>query len=106
MVSYFFKVGSLAVLGFIFPKVSFYVGILLFAIYYSQFVFLLKWEFNYELLYYFQKNLCYFLGFGLIYSIITNIFSSAILNDSIYYFFFPIFILNSTNAEPPIIDNI
>lgn len=72
------------------------VGIVgLYSFYYSVFLFMLKWNYNPYILAYFEHQFSYFLGFGLLYSWFTNLFTGA-LNDGMYWLLFPIYIFNST----------
>ncbi|KAL4489495.1 hypothetical protein ABPG72_002791 [Tetrahymena utriculariae] len=81
-----------------------YIGkiliIMLYSFYYSLFLFMLKWNYNPYILSYFEQYAAYFLGFGLMYSWFTNLFTGA-LNDGMYWILFPIYIFNSTCTQPP-----
>lgn len=85
------------------PYFGFISMILLYAIYYAIFIFMVKWSYDDYILAYFEDNLFYFLGFGLFYSVFTNLFL-GILNDGFYWLLFPLYILNSTNSSPPLTD--
>ncbi len=87
------------------PFFSFPITVLLYALYFALFIFLLKWDYSKETLAYFDNNLAYFIGFGLIFSACTNLFEGA-LNDGVYWLLFPVFILSSANSQPPIIGNV
>lgn len=88
--------------------------ILLYGLYYSIFLFLLKWSYNVKILVYFEKNIAYFVGFGFLFSLISYTFSYGIsdgvdwflLSDGVYYLCFLLLILVSTNSEPPVISKI
>jgi hypothetical protein len=58
------------------------------------------------LLYYFQENAYFFIGFGLVYSTIINGYSGLVKAENLQLLMFPLFILNSSNCEPPIVTNI
>lgn len=61
---------------------------------------MLKWNYNPYILSFFEQNFSYFLGFGLIYSWFTNLFTGP-LNDGMYWLLFPFYIFNSTCTQPP-----
>jgi hypothetical protein len=76
------------------PYIGSILIILIFSFYYSLFLFMLKWNYNMYILSYFEQNVSYFIGFGLIYSIVTSFFEGA-LSDGVYWLLFPIYIFNS-----------
>lgn len=76
------------------PYFGFAFTIIIYAIYFSIFLFLLKWSYNIFILYFFEKHLMYFIGFGLTFSFLTSLIT-GLLNDGVYWLLFPIFLLNA-----------
>jgi hypothetical protein len=68
----------------------------LYAFYFAIFLFLTKWDYSLELLYYFEINASYFVGFGFVFSSIARIFTYTIsdgleffvISDAVYFALF------------------
>lgn len=82
------------------PFIGYLSSVAVYSVYFALFLFMLKWNYNPYILAFFEANIAYFFGFGLLYSWFTSLFTGP-LNDGVYWMLFPIYIFNSTCTQPP-----
>lgn len=102
------------VLGIVFSKIPYFgkiAMIVLYSVQYSIYLFLLKWDFSKEMMYYFERNIFYFLGFGTNFSIISFIFSYSmndgiswfVFGEAMYYILFAALLIPAFASDPPLL---